>query len=81
MIKLNTTAVKQAMDSRGWGESRFALELKLKAQQLKLPDVPGSYMSYVHKVLRGDFVPKMDRMILMADTLGIKRKSVWKELS
>jgi hypothetical protein len=77
MIKLNTTTVKQAMNDKGWNESRFALEMKLKAQQLKLPNVPGSYMSYVHKVLRGDFVPKMDRMILMAETLGIKRKSIW----
>ena len=77
MIKLNTTAVKQAMDTKGWGESRLAMEMKLKAQQLKLPDVPGSYMSYVHKVLRGDFVPKMDRMILMADTLGMKVKRIY----
>ncbi len=77
MIKLNTTAVQQAMDSKGWGESRFAMEMKLKAQQLKLPDVPVSYMSYVHKALRGVFVPKMDRMILMADTLGIKIKSIY----
>ncbi len=68
MTKLNITAVKQAMSDKGWGESRFAMEMKLKAQQLKTPNIPGSYMSYVHKVLRGDFTPKIDRMILMADT-------------
>lgn len=81
MIKLNTTAVQQAMDSKGWNQARFALEMKLKADQLKIPTPDKGFANYIYSALDGRFVPKMDRMILMADTLGIKRKSIWKELT
>ena len=80
MIKLNTTAVKQAMDDKGWNQARFALEMKLKAQQLKIPTPDNGYANYVYKILEGNFIPKMDRMILMADTPGRKIKSIYTKM-
>lgn len=79
MTKLNITAVKQAMSDKGWNQARFALEMKLKADQLKIPTPDKGFANYVYKVLEEDFTPKIDRMILMAETLGIKRKSIWTE--
>ena len=77
MIKLNINNVKQAMENKGWNQARFALEMKLKAQQLKIPTPDNGYANYVYKILEGNFIPKMDRMILMADTLGMKIKSIY----
>lgn len=77
MIKLNRQLIVDTLKDKGWTESKFALEMKLKAAKLKLPNQPESYTSYVSYVMGGKFTPKMDRMILMADTLGIKRKSIW----